>query len=275
MSAIGWFIRMLARGLSLLGLTFTGMANLLRELLPALLPFDQLSKGVRGRYDTVYTSQSTFAQDEIEDHALDTWEADVMNRYHINTGRMLAMGTGRGREAIAIARRGITVVGVEINPIAVQEARRFAAASGIPARFHRADFTALPYADASFDFALLATTMYSAIPGTGGRQTWLRNLSRLLKPGGLAIVSFEREFSPPSRARAISRPLNAVLHKLPGANRGYQSGDSYSAEHYMHVFQNKEEIRTELTGAGASIRELNWVRSYAVLTFSTSPNTGL
>jgi len=180
---------------------------------------------------------------------------------------MLAMGTGWGREALAIARRGVTVVGVETNPVAVRETHRYARQAGIPAHFHRADFTALPYADASFDYALLATTMYSAIPGAEGRQTWLGKLGRLMKDGGLVLLSFERELHPPSRTRAIGRPLIALLQKLPGANRGYRDGDSYSAEHYMHAFQNAEEIRAELAGAGVSIRELGWVKGYAIVTF--------
>lgn len=273
MRALGWCIRIVARGLDFLGLTFTRMANLLWELVPAILPPDQLARHVQSRYDAVYTPQSAPTKAEMEDDNLEAWEIDVLSRYRINSGRMLAMGTGWGREALAIARRGVRVVGVEWNPVAVREAQRFAKQAGISACFHRADFTALPYADASFDFALLATTMYSAIPGTTGRQAWLSNLGRLLKADGLVILSFERELPPPSRTRAISKPLIALLQKLPGANRGYRLGDSYSAEHYMHAFQREEEIRTELTGAGAHIRELNWVRGYAIVTLPAARPT--
>ena len=267
MNTIGWCIRILARGLDCIGLIFTGLANLLWELLPAVLPPDQLARHVQTRYETLYIHQMVPTHEEMEDDNLEAWEMDVLNRYRINSGRMLAMGTGWGREALAIARRGVTVVGVETNPVAVRASQRFARQAGIPAHFHRADLAALPYADASFDFALLATTMYSAIPGTEGRQAWLGRLSRLLRAGGLVMLSYERELPPPSRTRAISRPLNALLHRLPGANRDYRSGDSYSAEHYMHVFQSEEEIRTELTGAGAAIRELRWTRGYAVVSF--------
>jgi hypothetical protein len=81
------------------------------------------------------------------------------------------------------------------------------------------------------------------------------------------MLSFARELPPPSRTQAISRPLIAFLQKLPGANRDYRTGDSYSAEHYMHAFQNEEEIRAELAGAGVSICELGWVKGYAIVTF--------
>jgi len=267
MIALGWCIRILARGLAFLGLTFTRLANFLWTLLPAILSPDQLARHVQARYDAVYTPQTIPAKEELAEDNLDAWELDVLSRYRINSGRLLAMGTGWGREALAIARRGVTVIGVETNPVAVRETHRYARQTGIPAHFHRADFTALPYAAASFDYALLATTMYSAIPGTGGRQAWLGRLAHLMKPGGLVILSFEREMHPPSRTRAASRPVIVLLPRLPGANRDYQTGDSYSAEHYMHIFQSEEKVRAELVGAGASICELNWAKGYAVVTF--------
>ncbi len=273
MNTIGWCIRLLARGLAFVGLTFTRMANFLWELLPTILSPDELTRHVQARYAPVYTPQSAPTKEEMESDNLDAWEIDVLDRYRINSGRMLAMGTGWGREAFAIARRGVMVIGVETNPVAVHETQRYARHAGISARFHRADFTVLPYADSSFDYALLATTMYSAIPGTERRQAWLGRLSRLLKPGGLAMLSFDRELPPPSCTRAIIKPLIALLQKLPGANRDYRPGDSYSAEHYMHSFQSEEEIRAELTGAGASIRELGWVKGYAIVTFP-APQSG-
>lgn len=265
MRVIGWGIRLVAKGLNGLGKVFTRAANFLWELVPAVLPPDELAHHVRTRYETLYISRLIPSQEELEEDNLEAWETDVLNRYRISSGRLLAMGTGWGREALAIARRGVTVVGVDTNPVAVRTAQRFARQAGLPVHFHRADLADLPYADRSFDFALLATTMYSAIPGTGRRQAWLIRLGRLLKAGGLIILSYERELPPPSRTRAITRPLNALLHKLPGANRDYRTGDSYSADHYMHVFQNEAEIRDELIGAGASIRELRWTRGYAVV----------
>lgn len=267
MNAVGWCIRLLAQGLDHIGRVFSRLADLLWELLPALLPPDQLARYVKARYDTLYLPRFIPPRGELEDDNLEAWEMEVLERYKINSGRMLAMGTGWGREALAIARRGLTVIGVETNPVAVREAQRFARQTGLSAHFHRADFAALPYADGSFDFALLATTMYSAIPGTTGRQAWLGRLRRLLKAGGLVLLSYERELPAPSRIKAISGRLNAFLHRLPGANLDYRPGDNYSTDHYMHAFQSEAEIRAELIGAGASIRELRWMRGYAVVDF--------
>ena len=35
----------------------------------------------------------------------------------------------------------------------------------------------------------------------------------------------------------------------------------------MHTFQDEEEIRRELESAGALIRELDWIRGFAVVDF--------
>ena len=270
MNVLGWPIRLLAQGLGAIGRMFIRLANLLWELVPALLPPDQLARQVQSRYDRMYAADRAPTEEELQDDNLESWELQALDRCRVNSGRLLAMGTGWGREALAIARRGVTVVGIEANPVAVRVAHRFARQTGIPAHFHCADFAALPYADRSFDFAILATTMYSAIPGTARRQVWLGRLGRLLKPGGLVLLSFEHELPGPSRTKALGRMLNAVLHKLPGGNRDYRTGDTYSAEHYMHVFQNEQEIRAELIGAGASIHELGWARGYAVVSFPGS-----
>ncbi len=270
MSAVGWCIRILAKGLDVIGLVFARAADLLWDLLPAVLPPDRLARQVRSHYDRLYTPHQAPTKEELQEDRLEAWEMHVLTRYRINSGRLLAMGTGWGREALAIARRGVTVVGVETNPVALRVAQTYAAQAGISAHFHRADFTALPYADGSFDFAFLATTMYSAIPGMAKRQAWLTGLRRLLKPGGLVVLSFERKSHPPGRATAISRRLNTFLHRLPGANRDYRPGDSYAVEHYMHVFQSEGELRAELEGAGSSIHELRWTQGYAVVSFPKS-----
>jgi ubiquinone/menaquinone biosynthesis C-methylase UbiE len=266
MKVLGWIIQTVAGSLDALGLTFTRSAKLLQEFLPAVLPPDQLSRQIPVYYRKAYTSQPPPTEAELADDGLEMWEADVLNRYRIGSGHLLAMGTGWGREALALARRGLTVFAVEIDPVAVRTAQRFARRTGLSAHFHRASFTALPFADNSFDVALLSSTMYSAIPGSRMRQAWLADLVRLLKRDGLAILSFERELPPPSRLRTWARPVNALLHRLPGANHAYEPGDTYTADHYMHAFRHETEMRQELSAAGVQVRELNWMRGYAVVT---------
>jgi len=247
---------------------FARASNLFDSLLPALLSPHEITSRVIRSYDTVYTAEvAAHAHDTVIDEQLDTWETEVLDRYKICSGRMLVMGSGWGREAFAMARRGITVVGIDTNIAAVQAAQTRAMTIGVSARFHRANFFDLPYKPHSFDWAFLSSIMYSVIPGRGVRQAWLRHILQRLKRDGLVILSFTHEYSQPTRARTMLFRLNAFLSTLPGANPVCQPGDRYETGHFMHVFQSEEEIRNELTEAGVVIQELRWTNSYAVVTF--------
>ena len=96
--------------------------------------------------------------------------------------RALDLGTGTGAGAFAIARRfpDAEVVGADISPAMVAEARRKTAPElAAHVRFERADAARLPYPDASFELVALA----NMIP-------FFDELSRVVAPGGSALFSF-------------------------------------------------------------------------------------
>jgi len=254
-----------ARCCELAAATLYRLANLFSGLLPALLSPAQLSTRVIRNYQTAYEKEP-LAYDR-GDETLDPWEAVVVERYQIRSGRMLVMGSGWGREALALARRGLTVVGIDTSFPAITTAQGRAREIGIPAHFHQASFLDLPYKPQSFDYLLLSSSMYSTIPGRSGRQAWLRGLRRQLKTGGHAILSFALELSPRTGARTARTSLSITVSKLPGANHAYQPGDECLAGHFMHLFQTEDELRTELVEVGATIHDLNPARGYVVLTF--------
>jgi SAM-dependent methyltransferase len=268
---LGHLARRLAQALQQVGSYFSRLGTVFEGLLPALLPPAELSRLTREQYRLDYASThfdtidlTTLYQKE---DTLDVWEREVFDRHGLRAGRMLVMGAGNGREAIGIARRGFSVVGIDSSFDALRIAQRLTGSQRASIRFHQGDYLALPYAADSFDYALLSSIMYSAIPGRAGRQAWMRDIGRILAPGGLLMLSFLPERNIPSRVRALCRRLNRVLARLPGANRAYQHGDDCTMVHFLHAFQNEEEIRGELTGAGAMIRELAWNRGYAVVAF--------
>lgn len=259
----------LARCVEMAARAFERIASLCYGLLPALLPVSEISSRVIHAYDHVYTTEIPAHTDGALEETLDAWEADVLARYDIRTGRMLVLGSGWGRESMAIARRGISVIGIDTNAAAILVSRARAIAAGVPASFHRASLHALPYKPGSFDYALLASIMYSAIPGRAPRERWLRQIGRHLTTGGLAILSFRPEYGPPTMKDRLRSRINLFLSRLPGANHAYQPGDKYPSGHFMHFFQDEQEIRAELAGAGALVRELSWPNGYAVVSFST------
>jgi SAM-dependent methyltransferase len=271
MSVFQFLVLRLGKGLDRLGSLFYQLSNMLHGFLPALLSPTQLQGLMNEHYGRVYT-EGFFADSlDFQQDGLHRWEKEILDRYHINSGRMLVLGAGWGREAIAIAQRGVRVVGIEVNAIAARTARQRAKTMGVPAVFLQADLLKLPTDREWFDCVLLSQHMYSAIAGKSQRQAWLANLRRVLTPNGRVILSFLPERPPASRLRTARRRLTMMLARLPGANSGYQIGDHCDGGHFLHWFQDEVEIRSELVGAGVRIQDLNLSPGFAIVTYPPSP----
>src|SRR5215475_11780498 len=103
--------------------------------------------------------------------------------------QVLEIGSGSGRYALQVARTaGCRVLGVDINEPGVENANRLAVAENLAERvkFEKRDASQpLRFSDASFD-AVFSNDVLCHIPG---RAKLLRELHRVLKPGGRLLFS--------------------------------------------------------------------------------------
>ncbi len=107
--------------------------------------------------------------------------------------RVLDIGCGPGRHALALARRGIEVVGVDRSEEFVRLARE--AAAGLPATFEVLDVRDLGF-EGEFDAAIcLCQGGFGLLRGDEG--PWLlRAFAKALRPGGaLALSAFSAYFA--------------------------------------------------------------------------------
>jgi SAM-dependent methyltransferase len=109
--------------------------------------------------------------------------------------RVLDLGCGPGRHALALARRGIKVVGIDHSEDFVALAADAARAEGLSATFERADVRAL---DKAHEFDAVICLCQGGFGLLGGKEDvdLLVRFARALKPGGrLALTAFHLAFA--------------------------------------------------------------------------------
>jgi ubiquinone/menaquinone biosynthesis C-methylase UbiE len=107
-----------------------------------------------------------------------------------STERVLDVATGSGNAALAAARRGCAVVGLDYVPALLERARRRSEAEGLEAEFVEGDAEALPFEDASFD---VVSSVFGAMFAPNQEQT-ANELARVCRPGGrIGIVAHTPE----------------------------------------------------------------------------------
>lgn len=138
-------------------------------------------------------------------------------------------GCGTGRTAIELARRGIAIVGVDLDEVMLTQAR----AKAPELDWRLGDLSTIKL-DSLFDAIVLAgNVMIYLTPGS--EAVTLANLTEQLKPGGLLIAAFELTPPPWSQLTlpvydqlAAAVGLSLVARWSTWEQTPWQPGDNYA-----------------------------------------------
>jgi cyclopropane fatty-acyl-phospholipid synthase-like methyltransferase len=97
--------------------------------------------------------------------------------------RVLDAPCGHGRHAVALARRGFQMTGVDISEAMIGHARQAATEAGVEIEWHRADMREFP-AEKPFDAAYCFGNSFGYL-GRAGNRTFLDRVAGALAPGAL------------------------------------------------------------------------------------------
>lgn len=115
----------------------------------------------------------------------------LVDRYFPQHGQVADVGSGPGRYALELLRRGYTVTLFDLSKEELLFAQRQIEKAGLCAeqliQGDARDMSGL--ATGAFEAALLMGPMYHVIEATG-REKVLRELWRILKPGGTTIIAY-------------------------------------------------------------------------------------
>lgn len=183
------------------------------------------------------------------------WESErlLLERFVPQDARVLELGCGAGRVAAGMAKAGWTdIVATDFSAPMIDAAQSVMAMTGVSdrVRCEVADATALPYADASFDAAVFAFNGLLMIPGPGRRETAMREIARVLKPGASFLFSGHDRASTRVAHWERERARYASGCGDPEHDR---FGDSLYGTPHGRVFihsADEDELAAELAGAG-------------------------
>jgi SAM-dependent methyltransferase len=123
--------------------------------------------------------------------------------------RVLDLATGNGVTALAAARRGGDVVGVDYVPALLERARQRADADRLTVTFREGDAEHLPFADGSFDVVLSTF----GVMFTPDQERAARELLRVCGPGGKIGLA---NWTPDSFVGQIFRIIGGYLPPAAG-----------------------------------------------------------
>lgn len=150
------------------------------------------------------------------------------------------VGTGTGHTAIALARAGIHVTGVDPTPAMLVEAKRLAAAEQVADRVVWVTGMAesLPVADGSAD---IVTCRRAAHHFTDVRRA-VAEMARVLRPGGLLGIS---DLCPEADVAAVAdrfEQLRDATHRRMLPEEGWRQALAAAGLHLLHLEVDEEAV---------------------------------
>ena len=131
--------------------------------------------------------------DQIQHYAKECEEAPTEAEQHLlstmpRQGSVLDVGCGAGRISFILAGQGYRVTGIDVSSGLLQLARQNAIDKGLTISFLQNEGADLPFPDGAFDSAVVFKVL-CYLPTRELRSVFLKELHRVLKPGGSCILT--------------------------------------------------------------------------------------
>ena len=160
-------------------------------------------------------------RDEPQQRVLVERTADELAKVVAPPGPIADLGCGPGAHALALARRGYDVVGVDGSPRMVEVARTRAARDEVDATFDAHDVSApLRFGDASLG-GVLAILVLQHLPDPAA---FIAEIRRCLRPGGHLLITAPARGSASTTCQKLYWRLRAACYlHVPGVVRFYDT----------------------------------------------------
>lgn len=178
-------------------------------------------------------------------------EADARLLGEVRGRRVLELGCGAAAGARWLAGQGAEATGLDLSAGMLRHAAEAARRSGVRVPLVQADALALPFRDAAFD---VVCTAFGAIPFVADSGAVMREVARVLRPGGRWVFSITHPmrwifWDEPDETGLVAR--NSYFDRTP-----YVEFDEDGTPSYVEQHRTLGDRVRELVAAGFELRDL-------------------
>jgi SAM-dependent methyltransferase len=184
------------------GRQFARVTRVLNHLAAGTLTIEELRTGIARTWEEFSARDSDIAA------GLMRWEEEMLARFVTREDDVLLVGSGPGRDLVAMVAGGYRVTALEPARRAIATCRRQLAMRGLEAEILEGFFEDVPL-PRRFDIIIFSGCCYNFMPESCRRIAALRKAADHLAPGGRILINFMTERS--------GHPLLVRLARLSAA----------------------------------------------------------
>jgi len=199
-------------------------------------------------------------------------EADARLLGDVRGKKVLELGAGAAAGARWLSGQGADVVAMDLSAGMLRHAREAAGRSGVRVPLVQADALALPFGTGAFD---VVCTAFGAIPFVADSGAAMREVARVLRPGGSWVFSITHPmrwifWDEPDETGLVAR--NSYFDRTP-----YVETDERGVPSYIEQHRTLGDRVRELVAAGFVLRDLiepEWPEGHEEIWGQWSPLRG-
>lgn len=190
------------------------------------------------------------------------WPAEeaVIKRFFKPKSSVLDIGCGTGRTTITLYKLGYKVVGTDITPEMIKNAKKISKGKKLSINYQIGDATRLKFKNGSFDNALFSNNGWTQIPGRENRIKALREIHRILRPNGYYVFTthirrlkgFTFFWIKQWMRFYLLRPLGLKIDEIDFGDRFFErenSGTMFVQKQFIHI-PSLSEVKQQLNEVG-------------------------